>query len=80
MEFIRKHPFLAMYKFLMDPEVGKDLGKWKIPVDSEVVAALNYKHNREYFLPSDYLDLSERGYVLAATTVDQAIAIKDVLR
>jgi len=80
MEFIRKHPFLAMYKFLMDPEVGRDLGKWKIPVDSEVVAALNYKHNREYFLPSDYLDLSERGYILAATTVDQAIAIKNVLR
>ena len=80
MKHISKHPFLATYKYLMDPQSGRDLGKWKFPSYSEVVAVLNHKGNREYFTPKDYLDLSNRGYILAATTIDQAIAIKEVLR
>tara|TARA_Y100000114_G_C11742682_1_gene319881 strand:- start:713 stop:1546 length:834 start_codon:yes stop_codon:yes gene_type:complete len=79
MKFISRHPFLAMHKFLMDPKVGRDLGHWKFPRRSEVVAVLNWKSNREYFMPKDYEDLDRRGYVLAATTIDQAIAIRKVL-
>jgi hypothetical protein len=80
MKYISKHPFLAMYKYLMDPNTGRDLGKWEFPNESEVIAVMNSKSNREYFTPSDYLDMSNRGYILAATTIDQAIAIKNVLR
>ena len=80
MNFIDKHPFLATFKFLMDPETGRDLGKWRFPKRSEVVAVMNYKSKREYFMPSDYEDLASRGYILGATTIDQAIAIQTVLR
>jgi hypothetical protein len=80
MKYISKHPFLAMYKFLMDPKTGRDRGKWRFPSYSEVVCVLNSKGNREYFTPMDYQDLANRGYILAPTTIDQAIAVKQVLK
>ncbi len=79
MEFINKHPFIGTYKYLMDPKSGRDQGNWKFSARTEVVAVLNHKSNRGYFVPKDYEDLLRRGYVLGATTVDQAVAVREVM-
>jgi len=77
-EFCDRYPVLAMYDYLMNPYTGRDRGEWDV-WDIEAVAVFNRMPlPRQQFELRHYEDMINRGYVPAATTLDQAYVLRDI--
>lgn len=78
-EFAGRYPVLAMYSYLMNPYTGRDRGEWDVSACKEAVCVFNRMPlPRQAFELRHYEDIIRRGYVPAATTLDQAYLLRDI--
>ena len=78
-EFTGRYPVIALYNFLMNPYTGRDRGDWDVSACKEAVCVFNRMPlPRQQFELRHYEDIIRRGYVPAATTLDQAYLLRDI--